>query len=78
MEKKEDLKKVQRIAKSYYLRKDIQEAMFNFCKNRETVPRYLEGFGKRPDCFDYPFDIVTFAKKELHHFIALKNYGKIH
>lgn len=63
MEKKEDLRKVQKIAKSYYLRKDIQDAIFQFCKNRETIPRYLEGFGKRPDCFDYPFDIATSAKK---------------
>jgi len=61
--KSEPPKKVQLLALSYYARKDIQKAMFEFCKNRETVPRYLEGFGKRPDCFDYPNDIFIAAKK---------------
>jgi len=56
-------RKVQIIAQSYYARKEIQEAIFNFCKNRETVPRYLEGFGKRPDSLDYPSDVLTLAKK---------------
>jgi len=63
-EKKEDeKKKVQKIARSYYSRKDIQQAIYDFCKNRETIPRYLEGFGKRPDCLDYPDDILNYAKK---------------
>lgn len=56
-------RKVQVIAQSYYSRKDIQSVMFDFCKNREVVPRYLEGFGKRPDCFDYPNDIFNYAKR---------------
>lgn len=56
-------RKVQIIAQAYYARKDVQEAIYNFCKNRETVPRYLEGFGKRPDALDYPSDIMTFVKK---------------
>lgn len=56
-------RKVQIIAPAYYARKDIQEAMYKFCKNRETVPRYLEGFGKRPDALDYPSDIMTLVKK---------------
>lgn len=64
MEKKtKELKKVQILAPAYYLRKDIQKVIFEFCKNRETIPRYLEGFGKRPDCFDYPNDIGAMARK---------------
>ncbi len=62
MEEKE-LKKIQVIAKSYYSRKDIQNAIFSFCKDREIVPRYLEAFGKRPDCLDYANDIFNYAKR---------------
>ena len=58
-----ELRKVQIVAKSYYARKDVQNAIFEFCKHRETVPRYLDGFGKRPDMFDYPNDIFNYAKK---------------
>ncbi len=62
MEKKE-LKKVQTIAKSYYLRKDIQQAIFEFCKNRETVANFNnEYFAKRPDFLDYPNDVGNLAK----------------
>ena len=43
----EELKKVQQIAQSYYSRKDVQQAIYDFCQKRETVPRYLEGFGKK-------------------------------
>lgn len=56
-------RRVQIIAPAYYSRKDVQEAIYNFCKHRETVPRYLEGFGKRPDALDYPSDIVSLVKK---------------
>ncbi|MBT3583174.1 hypothetical protein HN510_05120, partial [Candidatus Woesearchaeota archaeon] len=57
-------KKVQVIATSYYARKDIQQAMFNFCKNRESVANFNnEFFAKRPDCFDYPTDIFNAAKQ---------------
>ena len=56
-------KKVQLIAESYYSRKDIQQAIYDFCKNRETVPSYMmEAFGKRPDMLDYPSDILNSAK----------------
>ena len=60
---KEPLKKVQVIAISHYARKDIQEAMFEFCKNRETVANFNNKFfAKRPDCFDYISDILNEAK----------------
>ncbi|VVB80711.1 Uncharacterised protein [uncultured archaeon] len=65
MEDKEQMtkRKVQIIAPAYYARKEVQEAIFNFCKYRETVPRYLEGFGKRPDVLDYPSDVMSLVKK---------------
>ncbi len=56
-------KRVQIISQAYYSRKEVQEAIFEFCRNRETVPRYLEGFGKRPDVLDYPTDIIALVKK---------------
>lgn len=63
MEEKEK-RKVQINAPTYYLRKEIQEAIFEFCKNRETVPNFnQEFFGKRPDSLDYPSDIMSLVKK---------------
>ncbi len=56
-------RKVQIIAPAYYAKKEIQEVIYKFCKNRETVPRYLEGFGKRPDALDYPSDVTSLVKK---------------
>lgn len=56
--------KTQLLASSYYARKDIQKAMYDFCKNRETVANFNnEFFAKRPDCFDYPTDIAIAARK---------------
>jgi len=62
--KKEPLTKVQILARSYYGRKDVQKAMFEFCKGRETVANFNnQFFAKRPDCFDYPNDILTAANQ---------------
>jgi len=55
--------RIRNLALSYYSRKDIQEAIFNFSRNRETIPRYFEGFGKRSDSLEYPSDIVQQARK---------------
>jgi hypothetical protein len=61
---KPPLKKVQVVALSHYARKDIQKAMFEFCKNRETIGNFNNKFfAKRPDCFDYPTDIFNSAKQ---------------
>ncbi|MFA4960576.1 MAG: hypothetical protein WC548_02830 [Candidatus Pacearchaeota archaeon] len=63
-QEKEPLKKVQVLALSYYSRKDIQNAIYNFCKNREVVGNFNNKFfAKRPDCLDYPNDILNLAKK---------------
>ena len=62
MENSNEDKKVYKISTLYYSRKDVQEAIFSFCKNREVVPRYFEGFGKRPDSLEYPDDIMQHVK----------------
>lgn len=47
----------------YYSRPEIQKAIFDFSKFREVVPRYFEGFGKRPDAIEYSGDIYELVKK---------------
>jgi hypothetical protein len=55
--------RIREITLAYYSRPEIKQAIFDFSKNRECVPRYFEGFGKRPDSFQYPSDIFEFTKK---------------
>ena len=55
--------RIRKITSMYYSRPDIQKAIFEFSKNRETVPRYFEGFGKRPDSLQYPNEIFQATKK---------------
>ncbi len=58
------INKVQLVALSHYSRKEIQQAMFEFCKHREIAPNFNNKFfGKRPDTFDYPTDIINSAKQ---------------
>ena len=47
----------------YYSRADVRKALFEFSKNRECIPRYFEGFGRRPDTFQYESDILEQVKK---------------
>jgi len=62
--KKKPLSKTQVLALSYYSRKDVQEAIFSFCKHRESVASFnYEYWGKRPDCFDYSTDILNSARQ---------------
>jgi hypothetical protein len=65
MEEKTSVKenRIRKTTHLYYSRKDIQNAIFEFCKNREVCPRYFEGFGKRPDALQYPSDIFELVKK---------------
>jgi len=56
-------KRIRKITNLYYSKPEIQKAIFEFCKNRETIPRYFEGFGKRPDSFEYKGDIFELVKK---------------
>ena len=55
--------RIRKITNLYYSNKEIQKAMFEFSKNREISPRYFEGFGKRPDSFQYIGDIFELVKK---------------
>jgi len=55
--------RIRKIAQFYYSRADIRKAMFEFSKNRECVPRYFDGFGKRPDAFQYDSDVLELARK---------------
>jgi len=55
--------RIRQITQLYYSRKDVQDTIFKFSQNREVVPRYFEGFGKRPDSLQYPGDILAMVKK---------------
>ena len=56
--------RIRKLTQLYYSRKDIQKAIFEFCNQRETVPRFmLDSFGKRPDSFQYQGDIFELVKK---------------
>jgi len=55
--------RIRKITNLYYSRQDVQKNIFEFCKSREVVPRYFEGFGKRPDSFEYKGDIFELVKK---------------
>lgn len=54
---------IRKIAKRYYLRRDIQKALASEAKSREIVPRYLDQFGKRPDVVNYENDVAALANK---------------
>lgn len=57
-------KRIRKITSLYYSRKDIQEAIFRFSKNREVAPSYMmRSFGKRPDSFQYVGDIFGLVKR---------------
>ena len=55
--------RIRKITHLYYSRPDVQETLFNFSHDREVVPRYFEGFGKRPDSLQYPSDVFELVKK---------------
>ncbi len=42
---------------------EIRKTLLQFSQNRECIPRYYEGFGKRPDSFQYEQDILEQVKK---------------
>ena len=54
---------VRTIAKRYYRRKEIQEAIASFSSHKEVVPRYMDAFGRRPDIIEYPNDVLNLAEK---------------
>ena len=65
-EKKEESKNDQRVrslTRLYYSNPRVLEAMTKFSQDREVVPRYFEGFGKRPDKIQYPSDIMGLVNR---------------
>jgi len=55
--------RVRKITHLYYSKPEIQKAIFDFSSHREISPRYFEGFGKRPDSFEYQGDIFELVKR---------------
>src|SRR3989344_7501176 len=55
--------RVREITLMYYSREDVRKYMLKFSKNRECVPQYFEGYGKRPDAFQYESDILEYVKR---------------
>lgn len=55
--------RIRAITRLYYSNPKIQEVLFNFSQGREIVPRYFEGFGKRPDTLQYQSDIMGLVNK---------------
>ncbi len=55
--------RIRKITNLYYSRPEIQNVLYEFAKHREVCPRYFEGFGKRPDVFEYPGDIFELVKR---------------
>ena len=62
-EKSEKEIRVRKITQLYYSRPEIQKIIFEFSRNREICPRYFEGFGKRPDSFQFQGDLFELVKK---------------
>ncbi len=55
--------RIRAITKLYYSNPKVQEALLKFALDREVVPRYYEGFGKRPDSLMYKDDIMGLVRK---------------
>lgn len=55
--------RIRKITNLYYSNPEVQKALFSFSANREICPRYFEGFGKRPDSFQYPADVFELVKR---------------
>lgn len=55
--------KINKITRIYYSNPSVQSALFSFGQQREVVPRYGEGFGKRPDSLQYASDIMGLVNR---------------
>ena len=56
-------RRIRALTKIYYSRQDVLDALLKFGQSREVVPRYFEGFGKRPDSITYKSDISGMINK---------------
>jgi DNA primase catalytic subunit len=55
--------RIREITFIYYSQPHIKKAIYDFSKDRECIARYYEGFGKRPDTFQYEQDIIEQVKR---------------
>jgi hypothetical protein len=55
--------RIRAITKLYYSNQGVQKALLKFALDREVIPRYFEGFGKRPDTLVYMDDIMGLVNK---------------
>lgn len=55
--------RVRALTAIYYSNPNVQAALLKFAKDREVVPMYFEGFGKRPDSIQYPSDVNGLVKR---------------
>ncbi|MCU0641968.1 MAG: hypothetical protein MUF61_00080 [archaeon] len=64
-EDKKDAKeqRIRAITRLHYSKPNVIEAIAKFSRDREVVPRYFEGFGKRPDQIQYPSDIMGMVNR---------------
>ncbi|MFH1510470.1 MAG: hypothetical protein ABIF10_02165, partial [Candidatus Woesearchaeota archaeon] len=60
----------------YYKRKEIQEKILENSIGREVAVRYNDNFGKRPDCLQYPKDVIEFAKRGATSFHVSEEHWK--
>ncbi len=60
----------------YYSKPEVIASLLKFSKDREVVPRYFEGFGKRPDTLQYNSDIMGLVKKGATSFHASEEIWK--
>jgi hypothetical protein len=56
-------KRIRALTNVYYAKPEVQKAILEFARDREVVPRYFEGFGKRPDILQYNNDIIGLVKR---------------
>ena len=55
--------RIREITMIYYSQPEVKKAIYEFAEARETVPRYYEGFGKRPDSLQFQNDIIEQVKR---------------
>lgn len=55
--------RIRALTRLYYANPAVQNALLAFAQGREVVPRYFEGFGKRPDTLQYPADIQGLVQR---------------
>lgn len=61
MEEKEA--RIRKLTRLHYSNPDVLAAIFGFSSDREVVPRYFEGFGKRPDALQYRNDVSELVNR---------------